>query len=66
MDRHDELIRLHAERELLEPRLLVLERVMHGMVASSPNLVKRVEALLARLGPVNIKLAEMHRPTAST
>jgi hypothetical protein len=62
MDRHDELIRLRAMRGLLETRLLVLGRAIeeqqrHGMVA--PELVKRVEILLARLGLVNAKLAEL-------
>jgi hypothetical protein len=69
MDRHDELIRLHAMRNLLETRLLVLERAVedhrqHGIAA--PDLVERVEILLARLGLVSAKLAEMRSPEAST
>ncbi len=68
MDRHDEqLIRLRAMRGLLETRLLVLERAiedqqLHGMVA--PDLVERMENLLARLELVNTKLAEMHSSAA--
>jgi hypothetical protein len=68
MDLHDELIRLRAMRGLLETRLLVLERAIgdqrqHG--AAAPDLLKRVEALLARLEQVNAKLAEIRsRPAA--
>ncbi|WP_156902217.1 hypothetical protein [Azohydromonas australica] len=67
MDRHDELIRLHAMRGLLETRLLVLERAIedqrqHGVAA--PDLLKRVEALLPRLEQVNAKLDKM-RSTAA-
>ncbi|WP_156901745.1 hypothetical protein [Azohydromonas australica] len=64
MDLHEELIRLRAMRGLLETRLLVLERAIgdqrqHGVAA--PDLLKRVEALLARLEQVNAKLAKMHQ-----
>jgi hypothetical protein len=67
MDLHDELIRLRAMRGLLETRLLVLERAIeeqrqHGVAA--PELLKRMEVLLARLGQVNAKLAEMRSPAA--
>lgn len=67
MDLHDELIRLRAMRGLLETRLLVLERAIadqrrHG--AAAPDLLKRVEALLARLEQVNAKLAEIRSPAA--
>jgi hypothetical protein len=67
MDLHDELIRLRAMRGLLETRLLVLERAIeeqrqHGVAA--PDLLKRIEVLLARLGQVNAKLAELRSPAA--
>lgn len=62
-------IKLHAERDLLETRLLLLERVIdeqrqHGTAV--PELAKRVESLLAQLGPVNAKLAELRGPGAAT
>jgi hypothetical protein len=67
MDLHDELIRLRAMRGLLETRLLVLERAIeeqrqHG--AHAPDLLKRMEVLLARLGQVNAKLVELRSPAA--
>jgi hypothetical protein len=67
MDLHDELIRLRAMRGLLETRLLVLERAIeeqrqHGV--ATPDLLKRMEVLLARLGQVNAKLAELRSPAA--
>lgn len=69
MDRHDELIRLRAMRHLLETRLLVLGRAVedqrrHGIAA--PELVTRMEVLLARVELVNAKLAETRSPAAST
>lgn len=67
MDQHDQLIRLHAMRGLLETRLLVLERAIEerqqsGMAA--PDLADRVTGLLDRLGQVNAKLAELRGPVA--
>ena len=66
--RMDGPIKLHTERDLLETRLLLLagaidEQRQHGPAA--PELVKRVDELLARLGPVNAKLAELRGPEAS-
>lgn len=65
MDQHEQLIRLHAMRGLLETRLLVLERAIEerqqgGMAA--PDLADRVVGLLDRLGQVNAKLAELRGP----
>jgi hypothetical protein len=63
------MIQLCAMRSLLETRLLVLERAIDDHLQhrlAVPDLVKRVAVLLARLGLVNAKLAEMHSLAAST
>ena len=70
MDRDDELIRLTAMRGLLETRLLVIVRVIederkHG-AGGVPDLVERMESLLARLRLVNGKLAELRGAGAAT
>lgn len=55
---------LHAERDTLEFRLVMLERAIedrreHGM--ASPELVERMAVLFTRLQQVNELLAEMRR-----
>lgn len=62
MDRHDELIRLRAMRDLLETRLLVLGRAIedqrqYGVAVA--DLVERTETLLVRLKLLNGRLAEL-------
>ncbi|WP_157271352.1 hypothetical protein [Azohydromonas aeria] len=69
MDRHDELIRLRAMRDLLETRLLVLGRAIeeqrqHGVAVA--DLVNRTETLLVRLKLVNSKLADIRGRAAAT
>jgi hypothetical protein len=68
MDRHDELIRLCAMRDLLETRLLVLGRAIedqrqHGVAVA--DLVERTETLLVRLKLVNGRLAELRGRAAA-
>lgn len=64
---------LRAERDELERRLVELEQAVSarlaardGAQAEAVELAVSVEELLARLGPVNAKLAELRGPGAST
>lgn len=53
---------LHAERDALEFRLVMLERtieVRHELGEASPELAERIAALFTRLREVNELLAEM-------
>lgn len=65
---------LRAERDELERRLVELEQAVarlrlaarDGAQAEAVELAVSVEELLARLGAVNAKLAELRGPAAST
>lgn len=72
----DEWNALRAERDELERRLVELEQAVEaqrlrlvaqdGAQVEAADLAASVEALLARLEPVNTKLAELRGPAAST
>lgn len=72
----DEWNALRAERDELERRLVELEQAVEaqrlrlvaqdGVQVEAADLAASVEALLARLEPVNTKLAELRGPAAST
>jgi hypothetical protein len=56
----DERLELHAQRDLLEFRLVMLEKAIEEQPGrDTPNLAEHMEALFARLLLVNAKLAEM-------
>ena len=64
----DELHQLQAERDQLEERLAVLEHALDEQKISgdeAPESVELMQALLAQLGIVNDRLADLRRPTAA-
>jgi hypothetical protein len=62
-------IGLHAERNALEMKLLVLEQAMEDRQrcrVAAPDLADRLVSLLDRHGQVNARLAELRGPASPT